>query len=389
MSSIVCSCNRAFGSEQRLRAHRRSVAAHICPDCNRCLRTSKFLLQHRALSSPTCGENPLRNIGTWRCDDCGEMFESLAALQEHLQQPEHATDFRCCDCNKEFKNYMALNDHLRDKVHVKKPVKPQPEPARCEDCDRTFRTKAALKQHLKSVIHCPISNLPCLAGKLCGAKCKTHFRSPSAMVAHMESGSCSSGMDREKLNRLVLLQDRDNLITSSSGIAELSGWASLENEEDSPSHSGVMTPSTEPGDGVILTPSSSQLDLASLVGQRLAGTEYADSESSICTELAADAIYLCPLCPNSKRRFVGRTALEQHMHSPAHTPKVFHCPSLLFQAEFAGTKPSMKHFSTLSGLVAHIESDACRGGNSGLRTVMQYMEERLEAMGISFRFLGI
>ncbi|KAH0497332.1 hypothetical protein TgHK011_004645 [Trichoderma gracile] len=289
----------------------------------------------------------------------------------------------------EFKNYMALNDHLRDKVHVKKPVKPQPEPARCEDCDRTFRTKAALKQHLKSVIHCPISNLPCLAGKLCGAKCKTHFRSPSAMVAHMESGSCSSGMDREKLNRLVLLQDRDNLITSSNGIAELSGWASLENEEDSPSHSGVMTPSTEPGDGAILTPSSSQLDLASLVGQRLAGTEYADSESSICTELAADAIYLCPLCPNSKRRFVGRTALEQHMHSPAHTPKVFHCPSLLFQAEFAGTKPSMKHFSTLSGLVAHIESDACRGGNSGLRTVMQYMEERLEAMGISFRFLGI
>ncbi|ETS03445.1 hypothetical protein M419DRAFT_75469 [Trichoderma reesei RUT C-30] len=388
MSSIACSCNRAFGSEQRLRDHRKSVAAHICPDCNRCLRTRKSLLQHRALSSPTCGQTPLKSIGSWRCNECGELFESQAAVQEHLRDPKHATDFRCCDCDKDFKNYIALNDHLKNKVHVKKPAKPQPQPARCEDCDRTFRTKAALKQHLKSVIHCPISNLPCLAGKLCGAKCNTHFRSPSAMVAHMESGSCSSGMDRKKLNRLIHLQDRENLITSSSGLAELSGWAGLEDEEDSPSHSGVMTPSTESGDGVLLTPSSSQLDLASLVGQRLAVSEDSDSES-ICTELAADAIYLCPLCPNSKRRFVGRTALEQHMHSPAHTPKVFHCPSLLFQAKSRGNEPSMRHFSTLSGLLAHIESDACRGGKSGLRTVMSYMEERLEAMGISFKFLGI
>ncbi|KAL7808061.1 hypothetical protein V8C44DRAFT_162503 [Trichoderma aethiopicum] len=388
MSSIVCSCDRAFSSEKGLRDHRKAVAAHICPDCNRCLRTNKSLQRHRARSSPACGQNPLKNIGNWRCNDCGEMFDSRAALKAHVRVAEHAAEFRCCDCNKDFKDYIALKCHLRDKVHVRPPVKPQTQQARCGDCDRTFRTKAALRQHLASVIHCPISNLPCLAGKLCGAKCSTHFRSPSAMVAHMESGSCSSGMDRERLNRLILLQDRDNLITSASGIAELSGWASLEDEDGSPSQSGVMTPSTESGEGAMLTPSSSQLDLASLVGQRLAMSECSDSES-ICTELAEDAIYLCPLCPNSKRRFVGRTALEQHMHSAAHTPKVFHCPSLLFQAESRGTKSSMKHFSTLSGLVAHIESGACRGGNSGLRTVMQYMEDRLEEMGISFKLLGI
>ncbi|KAL6871403.1 hypothetical protein J3F83DRAFT_735433 [Trichoderma novae-zelandiae] len=384
MSSVVCSCNRSFGSENGLRDHRKDVAAHICPDCNRCLRTYKALVQHRAASAPACGHNPLGNVVNWRCNDCGEIFDSRAVLTAHFRLAGHAAEFRCCDCNKAFKSSKALNDHLKDKVHVKSRTKQ----ARCEDCDRTFKSKAALQQHLKSVIHCPISNLPCLAGKLCGVECNTHFRSPSAMVAHMENGSCSSGMDRQKLNRLIFLQDDENLITSSSGIAELSGWASLEDGQESPSHSGFMTPSTESGEGVMLTPSSSQLDLASLVGRRLAASESFDSESD-CTELAADAIFFCPLCPNSKRRFVGQAALEQHMQSAAHTPKVFHCPALLFQAESHEAKPSMRHFSTLSGLVAHIESGACRGGNSGLRMVMQYMEERLEEMGISFKLLGI
>ncbi|PTB70376.1 hypothetical protein BBK36DRAFT_1155187 [Trichoderma citrinoviride] len=384
MSSVVCSCNRAFGSEQNLRAHRKAVAAHICPDCNRCLRTNRSLLNHRAALSPACGQTPLKNICSWRCNDCGDLFDSRAALEVHFRLTEHAADFRCCDCNRAFKSSDALDAHLKDKVHAK----PRARRARCEDCDRTFKNKAALEQHLKSTIHCPISNLPCLAGKLCGVECNTHFRSPSAMVAHMENGSCSSGMDREKLNRLISLHDRENLITSSSGIAELSGWASLEDEEGSPSHSGVMTPSTESGEGVLLTPSSSQLDLVSLVGQRLAVSELSDSES-VCTELAEDAIYHCPLCPNSRRRFPGRTALEQHMQSAAHTPKVFHCPSLLFQAGSRKVVPSMKRFSTLSGLVSHIESGACRDGKAGLRTVMQYMEDRLEELGISFKLLGI
>jgi hypothetical protein len=68
---------------------------------------------------------------------------------------------------------------------------------------------------------------------------------------------------------------------------------------------------------------------------------------------------------------------------------MFHCPSILFQGKSGKAKPSMKHFSTVSGLVSHIESGSCRDGNAGLKLVMEHMEERLEEMGISFKLLGV
>ncbi|PNP49429.1 hypothetical protein THARTR1_09751 [Trichoderma harzianum] len=327
----------------------------------------------------------------WRCNDCGAVFESRAASNQHVQATGHAAEFRCCDCNKGFKSEKALLDHLGAKDHGAPVAKPQKakevkEYRECKECDRTFKNNKALQQHLDSVIHRPISNLACMAGKICGVECKAHFRSPSALVAHMESGTCRSGMNRQKLNRLVVMHDTENLITSSDSSFETLGWASLENEpEPESSCSGVMTPSTDSGSGVMLTPRSSQMDLMSLSGSEW---DLSDTDSN-CTELPANGIYLCPLCPRSKRRFNGRKALEQHMHSLAHKPKIFHCPSLLFQGKSGKSRPSMKKFSTISGLVAHIESGACRGGNAGLRTVMQYMEERLEDMGMSFKLLSI
>ncbi|KAL7947891.1 hypothetical protein V8C42DRAFT_268703 [Trichoderma barbatum] len=379
MSFLECTCGRPCRTEQALLAHRKAVASNICPRCNKCFRSAKSRKNH---SFETCNEN-LVNDRQWRCNDCWASFDTRAALSQHFETVEHATEFRCCDCNKSFKTGQGLHYHLKDKIHRKPVAKPQS----CKDCDRTFKNSWALQQHLNSVIHRPISNLSCLAGQICGVGCNAKFSSPSAMVAHMESGTCQSGMDRKKLNRLVLVQDSENLITSPNGIVESSGWASLENEPDSPSCSGVITPNTDSDDGVLLTPSSSQLDLMSLVGRGLTEVISFDAASD-CAELPMDHIYFCPLCPGSERRFVGRRALEQHMQSPAHAPKMFHCPSLLFQGKSGETQPDMKNFSTISGLVAHIESGACRGGSAGLRTVMQYMEGLLEDMGISLKLLS-
>ncbi|KAL7916364.1 hypothetical protein GGI35DRAFT_35963 [Trichoderma velutinum] len=393
MPSLECTCGRPFRDEKDLKQHRKARSRYICRRCNKCLPSIASFVEHQTLRA-TCWENPLKDM-LWRCNDCGAVFDSRAASSQHLQVTGHATEFRCCDCNKGFKTENALMAHLEAKDHgtplaksgkEKGPKEPK-ENRECKECNRTFKNGKALKQHQDSVIHRPISNLTCMAGKICGVECNAHFRNPSALVAHMESGTCRSGMDRQKLNRLVLMQDDEHLITSSDGSFESLGWASLENEPES-SCSGVMTPSTDSGEGVLLTPSSSQMDLMSLVGRGWAGLDSSDTESD-CTELPADGIYLCPLCPGSKRRFYGRRALEQHMQSPAHTPKIFHCPSILFQGKSGKSKPSMKKFSTLSGLVAHIESGKCRGGNAGLRTVMEYMEGRLEDMGISFKLLSI
>lgn len=390
MPALECTCGRPFRSETDLKQHRKAKSRFICRRCNKCLASVESLKEHRAFQA-TCWEYPLKDM-QWRCNDCGATFESRAASNQHVQATGHATEFRCCDCNKGFKSEKSLLDHLGAKDHGTPVAKPQKrkepkEDRECKECSRTFKNVKALQQHLESVIHRPISNLTCMAGKICGVECNAHFRSPSALVAHMENGTCRSGMNRQKLNRLVLMQDSEHLITSSDGSFESLGWASLENEPDL-SSSGIMTPSTDSGEGVMLTPSSSQMDLMSLVVRDLTGLDLSDTDSD-CTELPADGIYLCPLCPNSLRRFNGRKALDQHMQSPAHMSKIFHCPLILFQGNSGKSKPSMKKFSTISGLVAHIESGACRGGNAGLRTVMQYMEERLEDMGISFKLLSV
>ncbi|KAL7928497.1 ribosomal protein L11, N-terminal domain-containing protein [Trichoderma chlorosporum] len=388
MPSLECTCGSQFRNENDLKQHRRAKSHYICNRCNKCLGTTLGYMEHEPLRA-TCSENPVKDM-QWRCNDCGAVFDSLNASNRHVRLTGHATEFRCCDCNRSFKTEYALQDHLK---HHDDNVKPRPKPVakqpECKTCDRKFKNDTALRQHLNSVIHRPICDLACMAGSLSGVECKARFRNPSAMVAHMESGTCRSGMDRRKLNQLVLLQDNENLITSASDKFEALSLAGLETEEESSSCSGIMTPSTDSDEeGVLLTPSSSQLDLMSLVERGLAEFGLSDAES-VCLELPADAIYLCPLCPGSSRRFRGRRALEQHMQSAAHSPKMFHCPSLLYQGQSGAAGPSMQRFSTISGLVAHIESGACRGGNASLRTVMGYMEGRLEDMGISFKLLSM
>ncbi|KAK6527421.1 hypothetical protein TWF694_004410 [Orbilia ellipsospora] len=66
----------------------------------------------------------------------------------------------------------------------------------------------------------------------------------------------------------------------------------------------------------------------------------------------------CRIC---KKIFKKRPHLEQHLASPVHDPKIYHC-----KLSFLGlkTQAPVKKFKSLNGLVAHIETGACRGGNS-------------------------
>ncbi|KAK6331267.1 hypothetical protein TWF696_003327 [Orbilia brochopaga] len=66
----------------------------------------------------------------------------------------------------------------------------------------------------------------------------------------------------------------------------------------------------------------------------------------------------CRMC---KKIFKKRPHLEQHLASPVHAPEIYHC-----KLSFLGLEPQapVKEFKSLSGLVAHIETGACRGGDS-------------------------
>lgn len=390
MQPLACTCGRRFGKAKHLRDHRSAVAPRICSQCNLCFRTDLKAAQHRFASLPACTQKRVNDM-VWCCTDCDAKFDDQAALHRHTTTGGHAVEYGCCDCSRYFKTAEALNQHLQDKVHKK----PQSKKAHhdCKECNRSFGTASSLQQHLQSTIHRPISNLTCMAGKICGVECNARFSSPSAMIAHMESGTCQSGMNRQKLNRLVLVQDNDHLITSSSGIFEYSGWTSLENDDGSVTCSGVMTPSTDSDEGVLLTPTSSHVDFGSLVEGQLtrrssSGME-TESTTSDGTELSKQKYFFCHQCPDTKRPFLTRLGLEMHMSSPAHAPKMFHCPSILFSGKSKKAHREMKNFSTISGLIAHIESGVCHGGKAGLRTVMGHMEQVLEEMGISFKLLSL
>lgn len=130
---------------------------------------------------------------------------------------------------------------------------------------------------------------------------------------------------------------------------------------------------------VILTPTTTETldELFQDLGQT-----GAETRSSALVELGRDRPRVCPLCPN-RRPFRTAVALEMHVNSAAHAPKIFHCPLIPIQDLPAGTKEvKIKSFSTLSGLAQHLETGACRGGLAAFRRVFEYAEEKLAALGL-------
>ncbi|XEV05266.1 hypothetical protein FSHL1_010553 [Fusarium sambucinum] len=68
------------------------------------------------------------------------------------------------------------------------------------------------------------------------------------------------------------------------------------------------------------------------------------------TELAYNPYlgeYECYLCHDSFRRL---SSLNQHLESPRHQQNLYHCPN----------RSCFKEFTTLAGLVNHLESESCR-----------------------------
>lgn len=200
--------------------------------------------------------------------------------------------------------------------------------------------------------HKPISNLKCLAGKMGKSRCQHNFSSPSAMIQHLESGACPSGLNRQKLNEALETHDTDHIITEPEdnnlleyGIEDLTlntgAWSS--------DQSTVFTPDSD------------------------SNTDYQSSLVALTTR--------CPLCPADSRQFATPESLQQHLDSPAHSPKLFRCPISLAPASSSKSLPR-KSFATLSGLAQHLESGACAGGKATLEKAAEYIEAKLEKMGV-------
>ena len=349
-------CDRFFQTEEGLEQHHRMIHSTPCPGCSRKFTQLESLQTHQ------------RSTGHCYCSPCDRFFVHPEALGQHLRSPVHATQFHCCDCDRDFVDEHALNQHLANKIHSHRAISDH----ECEECGRGFRNKKALQQHRSSVVHNPLSNLKCVDD----SRCKKRFSCPSALLHHLESGSCSSGMTRQKLNSIVRSQDTDRVITSGSNLLT---------EETS-----IIEPdlSSTTGSIIMFTPDSSIDDITlspSIVDPYSSGqfTPQSDSSTYELLDLSIVLERVCPLCPPGRKRFSSPRALRDHLSSPAHAQKLYHCPlALLSSAGWAtGTPSTMKYFSTLSGLTQHIESGACEGGGVTFQKAIKLVEKKLQQLG--------
>ncbi|KAI4232182.1 MAG: hypothetical protein L6R40_007497 [Gallowayella cf. fulva] len=363
-------CNQFFINKEDLKQHRRAVHQHRCGGCTSVFENAIRLSNHQ------------RGKGHCYCEECDSVFGTEQTLSQHLRSTVHVSQFRCLECEQDFASEQALVQHLHDKK-IHRPTGPSAASTKdstygCDKCHREFEDRTALKQHQESVVHRPLSQLKCIAS----SKCKGRFTSPSALLHHLESGACRSGLNRAALNQLIQSHDAGNVITFGTQADSLL---------DSTADDGVSTESCSPG---LMTPSSHSSETYSgLMSPQLTPSTPLDGYFGL--GLGQPGInqagkLSCPLCPVDSKGFRTIQALHNHLSSPAHAPKVFHCPVDLIAPAKKGkqTKELIKEFSTLSGLTQHVESGAC-GGSKALKGAMGFVQERLKDLGFqSVRLLN-
>jgi len=391
----ACSCGGNFSTPQALSQHQKAKKHCFCKQCNRAFATLHGLGQHnQALHSWACGQcngvfntqqrlgQHQRGTGHCYCRDCNRTFVHNDALRQHLRSSLHASQFHCCDCDRDFINQTALEQHLANKIH--RPVRHQTYDRVCMECDREFETERALEQHQASLVHRPLSNIKCVGGNGGRKGCQRSFSSPSALLHHLESGACRSGMTRQKLNAAIQQYDTNRIISSS---VNTTGLMLLEatGRQQTRASSGAATPTTDSDGGVMFTPMSSSSWSGILSPQML--TPRSSFSDNLAISWLVSSSLACPFCPATRPPFRTLQSLQQHLCSPAHAPQTFHCPVSLFPVSgnmsvHSNSSWMRKSFSTLSGLAQHLESGACEGGVATLHKAAEYIEDRLSGIGM-------
>ncbi|KAL8960864.1 MAG: hypothetical protein Q9183_005394 [Haloplaca sp. 2 TL-2023] len=160
------------------------------------------------------------------CDECSCIFETDSELQDH-KETAHPPNY-CYGCKRSFMNLNNLNQHLKSSIHTGKNVK------------------------------CPW--------------CTNKYTNLTGVCLHLESGACSSGINRSKIDQYCREVDPNHVFTNKQ-----IGW-----HNDS------------------------------------------SGSSNIATSAAWDGSwYRCYFC---QRGFGTLRSLNQHLASPAHQQKSYHCP---------------------------------------------------------------
>ncbi|KAH7915742.1 hypothetical protein BJ138DRAFT_997285 [Hygrophoropsis aurantiaca] len=260
-------CDRYFPFDSALAQHRRDSANHyyVCYECGLDFSTWLGLKEHW-VQSPR----------HYYCQYCEDHFDDEYDLEDHYQSSHHY----CESCRRVFKNEHGLHEHYRQ----------SPQHHYCPLCKVLYRSANNLQMHLKSSAHMPRDvSCPFLG-------CDMAFVSKSALILHLESGGCRSGVNRRMIDNYIKSVDRTNIITDPS---------------------------------------------------RLLTSGYADQTHYFATNASWNGhAFECVLCHS---QFRGLVDLNRHLASPRHQDKIYRCP----------LNTCRENFATLSGLCQHVESERC------------------------------
>ena len=399
-----CFCGRTYTYAIDLEEHRRArghFPSHVCRGSCRHPPVAQydFTIRKCGYCGKLCErldifEDHYIATGHCFCSECDLPFESQSAWENHCEVELHASEYRCCNCDITFKDIHALNAHMASRAHRKPLQQKHKVNARkagkattvsagdhmCKICRRTVPSLQSFQQHCESLKHKPISALSCPTGE----GCKRKFSAPSALLHHLESGKCCSGMDRDDIYDIVQLYDKDHTIHILPKLTPSSSTY-LSAHGLSPD-SGAPTASLDSSDGwLLVTPTHSQ---GSVEGSLVDWTLPEDSRLLLGGRRVIDGIkpeLRCSLCPRKSKAFRTVQALQQHIVSPTHCDKVYHCPRNLLpiNSSKAETKQrKAKQFTTLSGLAQHLESGACRGGRQTFLRCIEFIQQHLGQWGL-------
>ncbi|CZR61834.1 uncharacterized protein PAC_11731 [Phialocephala subalpina] len=329
------------------------------------------------------------------------------------------------------RNQKRLRKHLSKEKHIRNAVQESGRsrnlPHKCKECDETFHGKKQLKKHMSSHrprhIHCPM-----------GGKCNKKFATPSALLNHLESGCCSSGVTRAKIHQLVFAHDSNRYITSveaaepirsaeHASASQISHVSDLvESSSDNlPGNKSPPLPSVSNDDSLSewsdvghgpLTFTTSDSDWSIIGGDAL--TPAHSDNASEWSFMNEDLVHIssnmfpfdtrldisshngtisqkrrCHLCGPNRKPFLSVRAYQEHVNSAAHSPKIFHCPLSFMPKVTPEDKSKIRRFSSLGGLTQHLESGRCEGGLEMYSKAISFVEEQLKLLGFSGFMLSL
>lgn len=298
-------CDRSFPHDRALAQHRHNSKSHIiCYSCDRDFDTVEARNQHYRDSSKH-----------HYCFKCEEDFDDGQELRDHQQRVHNGCPrcgkVGCYECGLKviihpplqfFDSSWELRNH-RTNDHFY-----------CEPCDRFFRTLDNLKAHQRSSIHkardhhCP------------HVGCNKAFLDNADLVAHWETGTCPSGVDRHRIDEAFVAVDSRYFTDPAVLVADSYG-----NRRAPPPSKARVRDSMRDGDA-----------------------------------------WKCSRC---SRTFGTRDILRQHLRGPAHAPRFYRCAEAYNGCD--------SYFSVLSALVRHTESECCSLRSILLRLQLDIMRRNI------------